>query len=72
MSTREMAYSIFQQLNEEQLKGFIAMFRDFYPSQKKPEETSHIARLQNMIHPGTHVIDEKEELEAYRREKYGS
>ena len=26
-----MAYQIFEQLSEEQLKGFIAMFREIYP-----------------------------------------
>ena len=30
MSTRDMAYSIFNRLSEEQLKGFIAMFREIY------------------------------------------
>ena len=31
MSTRDIAYSIFNRLSEEQLKGFIAMFREIYP-----------------------------------------
>ena len=31
MSTQELAYSIFSRLNEEQLKGFIAMFKGMYP-----------------------------------------
>ncbi len=32
MSTREIALSIFDQLNEEQLRGFIAMFGEMYPA----------------------------------------
>ena len=32
MSTKEMAYSILEQLSEEQLKGFIALFSGVYPN----------------------------------------
>ena len=30
MSTREIAYQIFQKLNEEELQGFIALFKRAY------------------------------------------
>ena len=32
MSTKEIAYNIIEQLSEEQLKGFIALFQGVYPT----------------------------------------
>ena len=72
MSTREMAYSIFQQLSDEQLQGFIAMFKDFYPSGRiqnpaqstEAKSSSALERLQHMIRPGTHEIDDKKSLKS--------
>ena len=31
MSTKEIAFEIFNRLSEKQLQGFIALFRDMYP-----------------------------------------
>ena len=31
MSTKEIAYTILDNLNEEQLKAFVALFKDYYP-----------------------------------------
>lgn len=73
MSTRELAYSIFQQLTDEQLEGFVALFGNLYPTKTdvSSEQKTAFERLQGMIRPGTHDIDEKKELEEYRKEKYG-
>lgn len=76
MSTKEIAYTIFEKLSEEQLKGFIAMFKEYYPAvdEQKDQQLQSDAfiRLNSMIRPGTHSItDDKKELEEYRREKYG-
>ena len=69
MSTRERAYSIFRQLNEEQLKGFIAMFGQFYTIKLKAGEPSEKRRafeeLNQMIRP-IPDLDEKKELEEKR------
>lgn len=70
MSTREIAYNIFQQLTEEELTGFVMIFSKLHP-QEEEKTTSAFERLQTMIRPGTHDIDEKKELEQYRKEKYG-
>ena len=34
MSTKEMAYSIIDQLGEEELQGFITLFRRLYPQKR--------------------------------------
>ncbi len=73
MSTREMAYSILEHLSEEQLVAFVNLFKDFYPNEDEAqaERDSAFKRLESLRRPGTHDIDEKKELEEYRREKYG-
>ena len=73
MSTRDMAYSIIEHLNEEQLKAFVELFKSFYPNidSEQAERDSAFKRLESRRRPGTHDIDEKKELEEYRREKYG-
>lgn len=38
MNTREMAYSIFDRLTDEQLEGFVLMFRDSVPQNDIPNE----------------------------------
>lgn len=52
MSTREIAYSIFEQLSEEQLKGFIALFKGVYPSKSEANDmekrTAAFERLEKM------------------------
>ena len=47
MSTRDIAYDIFNRLSEEQLQGFIQMFGRFYPA--KQSETAKKIVLQ--FHP---------------------
>lgn len=72
MSTREIAYSIFEQLTEEELQGFIALFRRAYPPKTEDRDTRReaFARLEQMCRPMPE-LDEKRELAAYREEKYG-
>ena len=72
MSTREMAYSIFEQLTDEELQGFIALFRRAFPpmSDDVTERREAFERLEKMCRyiPD---LDEKKELAEYREEKYG-
>lgn len=74
MNTREIAYSIFEQLNEEQLKGFIFMFKQFYPISTEEKEMTEkekaLQQLESMLHE-IPDLDEKKELAKYREEKYG-
>lgn len=72
MSTREMAYSIFVRLSEEQLKGFIAMFREQYPVADEDQHKRDIAfeKLQ-ALRRNVPEFDEDKELEEYRNERYG-
>ena len=71
MSTKEIAYSIFSRLTEEQLKGFIAMFKEMYPvsdndRQKQEEAFNRLQSLRRTIPD----LNEKRELEEHRAEKY--
>ena len=59
MSTREMAYNIFLRLSEEQLKEFIAMFREQYPIEDEDQQRRSVPDF-----------DEEKELEEYRKERY--
>ena len=82
MSTREIAYNIFQQLTEEELKGFIALFQRIYSvnNETSPDidaesdemEKRHAAfmRMEKLRRP-IPDLDEKKELAEYREEKYG-
>lgn len=72
MTTKETAYSIFEQLSEEQLKGFIAMFGEFFPIKDDSQARRDAAfdKLQSMR---KHIpeLDEDTEISEYREEKYG-
>lgn len=72
MSTKELAYSIFSRLNEEQLKGFIAMFKEIYPvdensGQRKKDAFEKLQDLRRTIPD----LDEKKELDEYRSARFG-
>lgn len=69
MSTKEIASYIFESLDEEQLKGFIALFGKFYPGVRDTKAESY-AILKEMIHP-VPDLDYEKELATYREEKYG-
>lgn len=43
MSTKEIAYSIIDSLSDEQLEGFVLMFKDFIPSVDEPNEETRAA-----------------------------
>ena len=71
MSTRETAYQIFEQLNEEQLKGFIAMFREIYPVKDDEQKIRDEAfETLESLRRSVPDFDEKRALEEYREEKY--
>lgn len=71
MSTRDIAYGIFNRLSEEQLQGFIQLFGSFFPPEqadisKKMKAFEELEALRRPMQ-----IDEQAELEAWRKEKYG-
>ena len=53
MSTREQAVQIFNQLTEEQLRGFILMFHDLVSvpmiPEEEPQKTSNIGMIVGII-----------------------
>ncbi|MCI5752103.1 MAG: hypothetical protein SOU50_00890 [Oscillospiraceae bacterium] len=51
MSTRELAYSIFDRLTDEQLEGFVLMFRNAVPTDDKlsPETSAAIEECERML-----------------------
>ena len=70
MSTKEIAYNIFNQLNEKQLEGFIRMFGDFFPKSADNKKLEAFQKLDDMIEEVPEV-DYDKELAEYREEKYG-
>ena len=50
MSTRETANYIFERLNEEQLKGFIAMFGQFYLMGNEQPERRKASEVKGILH----------------------
>ena len=74
MSNRDLAIRIVDQMNEEQLIGFIAMFERFYHVRKGTDEDIEkkqaFERLEKMIRP-IPDLDEEKELAEYREERYG-
>ena len=70
MTAKEQAYSIINSLSEEQLNGFIAMFRAFInTSSEHPDKMSTYRSLTGMLHP-IPDLDYEKELEEYRKERY--
>lgn len=67
MSTREMAYNIFNQLSEEQLAGFIAMFGKFYPQTENGAK--EFEELESMIKT-VPDFDYEKEMEEWKKEKF--
>ena len=72
MSTKELAYSIFSRLNEEQLKEFIAIFKGMCPVEENSEHNKNEAfeKLQGLRRT-IPDLDEKKELDEYLSERYG-
>ena len=74
MSTKEIAYSIFEQLTEEELEGFVALFRRIHPP--KTVDTDQARRdeaFRNLeaLRISVPDFDEKKELDEYRKERFG-
>ena len=55
MSTRELAYSIFEQLTEEELLGFVALFRKAYPP-KNDDMTERLKAFEELEMMRKHSI----------------
>lgn len=74
MSTREIAYSIFEQLTEEELEGFVALFRRVHPPKTVDSDQARrdeaFRKLESMRR-NIPDFDEKKALSEYREEKYG-
>ena len=69
MSKREMAHKILDNLNDEQLTGFIALFGIFHIDSDKEEKEKAYEELTQIIKP-IQNLDEKKELKDYREGKY--
>lgn len=73
MNTRELAYSIFEQLTDEELEGFVALFRRIHPpkvediDQKKRDEAFNTLES---LRKSVSDFDEKKALAEYRKEKF--
>ncbi len=48
MSTREIAYSIFERLTDEQLKGFILLFRRYFDEIPNEETLEAFEEVEEM------------------------
>ena len=70
MSARELAYSIFSQLTDEELAGFVALFRNVHPPKDDNIEERRAAfeRMKSLCRK-TPDLDEEKELAQYREEK---
>ncbi len=68
MSTRDIAAEILNQLTEEQLKGFIALFHDILPA-KDNDSAKREAAFDRLSKMRRHIpdLDEKKELDEYRQ-----
>lgn len=71
MSTREIAFNIFNHLTEEQLQGFIQLFSGLYSdtgtdSDRKMAAFEELEKLRTPMQ-----VDEEAELDAWRKERFG-
>ncbi len=73
MSTRETAHKILDSMNEEQLIGFISLFKIYNvstPEDDTVEREKAYNNLRKKIRPIPN-LDYDKELAEYREEKYG-
>ena len=74
MSTKELAYSIIDQLTEEELEGFVALFRRVHPPETDSDDQTRRDKAFKMLEGLRKNIpdfDEKKALAEYREEKFG-
>ena len=73
MSTKELAYSIIEQLTEEELEGFVALFRRVHPPKNDDEMKTRREAFERLEKLRRYIpdLDEKKALAEYREEKYG-
>ena len=72
MSTKERVYHIFDKLSEEQLKGFIMLFKDFdvsddedSPNSETQSVLNDVNENKNLVGPFSSVKDLMEDLESH-------
>lgn len=72
MSTREKAYNIIDNMTEEQLNGFIAMFSGIHlPQSNNSNKKTEAFNALEKLHRHIPNLDEDVEVEEWRKEKYG-
>ena len=73
MSTRDLAYSIFQQMTEDELEGFIMMFKRTHPpiTDDLRERKAIFDSMLKLCKPMPE-LDYEKELAKYREEKYST
>ncbi len=70
MSTRELAYSIFDRLTDEQLEGFVLMFRNAVPESENfnAETVKALEETERIIHdPETKSYTVEEALKELKK-----
>lgn len=73
MSVREIAYGIIDNMTEEQVSGFIAMFSEYAETQTEADDAEDaLDDLFSLIKPCPNIGDYKEERHKYLDERYGS
>lgn len=72
MSTKERVYHIIDKLSEEQLKGFIMLFKDFdisddedSPNSETQSVLNDVNENKNLVGPFSSVKDLMEDLESH-------
>lgn len=74
MSTREMAHKILDNMNEEQLTGFVSLFKAYSISPSEDDDLIERENAYNNLRKRIrHIpnLDYEKELAEYREEKYG-
>lgn len=72
MGVREVAYGIIDSMTDEQVNGFIALFRGYADNQT--EDDAHedaLDDLLSLIKPCPNIGDYKDERHRYLDERYG-
>lgn len=72
MSVREIAYGIIDNMTEEQVGGFIALFSELAEAPTEDDDTvDALDDLFSLIKPCPNIGDYKEERHKYLDERYG-
>ena len=74
MSTKEIAYSIIEQLTEEELEGFVTLFSRVHRPQTDSDDQARrdeAFKTLESLRKNIPDFDEKKALAEYREEKFG-